>query len=186
MRIIGGKNKGKTIVPPSDNNTRPLRDIVKEAIFNLIEHSNKFDVLISDSNILDLFSGSGSFGLECISRGAQRVVFIENYLSALKILNRNISNIKGENISQIIEKNCFDFFDQATTFNYQFELIFLDPPYKEKKINLIIEKIKENKILKENGIIIIHRHKNDEVEITNKLNVLDQRIYGISKIIFGN
>tara|TARA_B110000008_G_C16929482_1_gene548123 strand:- start:692 stop:1252 length:561 start_codon:yes stop_codon:yes gene_type:complete len=186
MRIISGKNKGKTIIPPLDKNTRPLRDIVKEAIFNLIEHSKKFDVLIPDANILDLFSGSGSFGLECISRGAQKVIFIENYSSVLKILNRNILNIKGENIGHIIEKNCFDFFDQTTTFNYKFELIFLDPPYKEKKINSIIEKIKESKILKENGIIIIHRHKNDEVEITNKLNILDQRIYGISKIIFGN
>ena len=69
MRIIGGKNKGRKIITPVDRQTRPLRDIVKESIFNLIEHSNIFKTDINNSKILDLFSGSGSFGLECISRG---------------------------------------------------------------------------------------------------------------------
>ena len=71
MRIIGGKNKGKIIYLPLDKNTRPLRDLVKEYIFNLIKHSNKFSVSILNSNVLDLFSGTGSFGLECFSRGAK-------------------------------------------------------------------------------------------------------------------
>ena len=79
MRIIGGKNKGKKINIPIDDKTRPLRDLVKESIFNLITHSNKFDVSISDSNILDLFSGTGSFGLECHSRGAKFITFVESY-----------------------------------------------------------------------------------------------------------
>ena len=67
-----------------------------------------------------------------------------------------------------------------------FDLIFLDPPFKEEKINILIEKIKEKKILKKNGILIIHRHKKDNLEITKRLNILDQRIYGISKITIGN
>ena len=68
----------------------------------------------------------------------------------------------------------------------KFDLIFLDPPYKEQKINLIIEKIKENMVLKENGIMIIHRHKKDNLKISKKINILDERIYGISKITIGN
>ena len=75
MRIIGGNYRGKKIYLPLDKMTRPLRDMVKESIFNLIEHSNKFKIEIKDSKILDLFAGSGSFGLECISRGARKVVF---------------------------------------------------------------------------------------------------------------
>ena len=78
MRIIGGKYKSKKIFPPSDKTTRPLRDMVKESIFNLIENSNKFKINMIGSKILDLFSGSGSFGLECISRGAKEVTFVEN------------------------------------------------------------------------------------------------------------
>ena len=104
MRIISGKNKGKKIIPPVDENTRPLRDIVKESIFNLVEHSNKFNVALKNSNILDLFSGSGSFGLECISRGAKQVTFIENYKEALKVLKKNIFNIIKKEKWEMIKK----------------------------------------------------------------------------------
>ena len=90
MRIISGNFKGKKIFIPSDNNTRPLRDMVKESIFNLLQHSNKINLDIKDSNILDLFSGTGSFGLECISRGSKSVIFMENYDKILKILRKNI------------------------------------------------------------------------------------------------
>ena len=75
MRIISGKFKGKRISLPRDKSTRPLRDLVKESIFNVIKHSNKILIGIEKSNILDLFSGSGSFGLEAISRGAKKCLF---------------------------------------------------------------------------------------------------------------
>ena len=78
MRIISGIYKGKKLNFPKSIKTRPLRDLVKESIFNLIENSNKFKFKMSEAKVLDLFSGSGSFGLECISRGAKKVVFIEN------------------------------------------------------------------------------------------------------------
>ena len=94
MRIIGGINKGKKIKIPIDNSTRPLRDLVKESIFNLITHSNKFDVSIINSNILDLFSGIGSFGLECHSRGAKFITFVENYKKALNVLKKKCNKFK--------------------------------------------------------------------------------------------
>ena len=75
MRIIGGKFKSKKLYLPEDKNTRPLKDLVKESIFNLIHHSNKINIKIENSNILDLFSGSGSFGLECLSRGSGDIYF---------------------------------------------------------------------------------------------------------------
>ena len=95
MRIIGGNFKGKKISLPKDDKTRPLRDLVKESIFNLIEHSNKFDCSIKNSIILDLFSGTGSFGLECISRDAQKVIFVENYEEALHVLKKNTLTISS-------------------------------------------------------------------------------------------
>ena len=186
MRIISGKNKGKKIIPPVDKNTRPLRDIVKESIFNLIKHSNKFNFNLENSDVLDLFSGSGSFGLECISRGASKVVFVENYNKALNILNKNILNLQELSLCKIITKDCFDYINFDIETNQRFNLIFLDPPFKEKKINFLIDKIKEKKILENNGIIILHRHKKDNLKITTKLNILDQRLYGISKITIGN
>ncbi len=186
MRIISGNFKGKKLFVPLDKNTRPLKDMVKESIFNLINHSKNINLEIKNSLILDLFSGSGSFGVECLSRGARKVIFIENYSEALKILGKNIKSLKGINNYEIIKTDCFNFFKSDKKIDFNFDIIFIDPPYKEKKINEIIEKIKENKFLNENGIVIIHRHKNDTVELTKKINIFEERFYGISKIYFGN
>ena len=79
MRIISGLFKGKKILVPKDIKTRPLKDLTKESIFNVIVHSQKFKIDLENSNILDLFSGVGSFGIECLSRGAEKVTFVENF-----------------------------------------------------------------------------------------------------------
>ena len=186
MRIISGNLKGKKIFYPVDKKTRPLRDMVKESIFNLIENSNKYDIKIHKSNILDLFSGSGSFGLECISRGAKKVFFFENYSEALKELKKNILKLKLSEKCKIFEKNCLNFNEYQNIINEKFDIIFIDPPYKEKNINRLIERILSKEILSDNGIVIIHRHKKDDVIISNKFHILDMRSYGISKIIIGH
>jgi len=186
MRIIGGRSKGRKINIPIDNKTRPLRDLVKESIFNLLEHSNKFSTSILNSNILDLFSGTGSFGLECFSRGAKFITFVESYSKALKILKSNITILNANKSSEVINDNCFEYFSIDRNFKEKFDIIFLDPPYKEIKINYLIDKIKDDDLLCDNGIIIIHRHKKDNLNITTKLNILDTRNYGLSKIIIGN
>ena len=87
MRIISGNYKGKKILRPLNKLTRPLKDLTKESIFNIIKHSNLFSLEIEKSNVLDLFSGAGSFGLECLSRGALGVTFVENYNKDISIDN---------------------------------------------------------------------------------------------------
>ncbi len=186
MRIIGGEFKGRKIFLPKDRNTRPLRDIVKESIFNLIEHSNKISTSINGSNILDLFSGTGSFGLECISRKARNVTFVENYISALEVLKKNITYFNIQQKCKIVEKNCFEFIEKKNNFDEKFDVIFVDPPYKEERINLIIDNIKNKKLLSDTGILLIHRHKKDDIKISKNLKLLDERSYGISKILIGN
>ncbi len=186
MRIISGNLKGKKIFLPKDKNTRPLRDMVKESIFNLVKHSNKIQLEIHKSDILDLFSGSGSFGLECISRGAQNVFFVENYPLILEVLKKNINLLNADKYCQVFERNCFEIFKIKKIVNTKFNLIFIDPPFKENKVSFILKKIKETKILKENGIIILHRHKKDNFESNQNLNILDERTYGISKITIAN
>ena len=86
MRIISGLYKGKKILLPADKNTRPLKDLTKESIFNLIIHSKFSKIELERSNVLDLFAGSGSFGLECLSRKSNFVTFVENYRSVIKLL----------------------------------------------------------------------------------------------------
>ena len=85
MRIISGQFKGKKILQPKDKKTRPLKELTKESIFNIINHSNKFKINIEESCVLDLFSGVGSFGIDCLSRGVKKVFFVENYEKVLPV-----------------------------------------------------------------------------------------------------
>ena len=101
-------------------------------------------------------------------------------------MKKNIKSFGIKDKSEIIEKNCFDLFESKKIFKEKFNLIFMDPPYKEDKINLIVDQIKEGEILDKNAILIIHRHKKDNINISHKLNILDERNYGLSKIIIGN
>ena len=183
MRIISGSFKGKKILEPKDKQTRPLKDLTKESIFNIITHSNKFKVDFNNSTILDLFSGVGSFGIECLSRGVKEVFFIENYIGVLPILEKNLSNLKSINNYKIIKKDIYKD-DIFKNFKIKFDIIFLDPPYKDKNINIILEKIINLKLLKKNSIIIIHRHNKEEYIFPKNLKIIEEKKYGISKVIF--
>jgi|TARA_B110000495_G_C22845796_1_gene493161 16S rRNA (guanine966-N2)-methyltransferase len=185
MRIISGTSKGKKICSPNDEVTRPLKDLAKESIFNIIKHSNLLKLEIENSNILDLFSGVGSFGLECLSRGASNVFFYENYENALKILKKNIENLKFTEQTSVIESDIFNKSNFLRLEN-KFEIIFIDPPFKEKKIFSLIENIVELNLLKKKGIIIIHRNKKEKDNFPKEFNIILEKTYGISKIIFGN
>ena len=184
MRIIAGASKGKKILQPKDQLTRPLKDLTKESIFNIIMHSNKFETKIEGSKILDLFSGVGSFGLECLSRGALNAVFVESYKEVLDILKKNIENLNYVNSSTIIEQDIYDSLDFKTL--KKFDIIFIDAPYKEKRVDMLLQKIFNAKILNNKSIIIIHRHKKENENFIDNFNIIEEKIYGISKVIFGN
>ena len=184
MRIISGSFKGRKILEPKDLKTRPLKDLTKESIFNIINHSKKFKINLENSKVLDLFSGVGSFGIECLSRGVEEVIFVENYSVVLPILKKNLSDLKSINNYQIIEKDIYKDSD-LFLLNKKFDIIFLDPPYKEKAINSILKNLLKYKSLKPDGIIIIHRHNKDEDNFPEKFKVIENKKYGISRIIFG-
>ena len=185
MRIISGSYKGKKILLPKDKLTRPLKDLTKESIFNILKHSKLLNVELENSNILDLFSGVGSFGLECLSRGAKNVTFLESYTNVLSVLKKNIDNLNQQNQTKVIEK---DIFSEKTLklLNDKFDIIFMDPPYKEKKWFFLLNAITKLGLLNTNGIIIIHRHKKEEDDLPKEFNLILEKNYGISKIIFGN
>ena len=192
MRIISGNYRGVILFGPNNKRVRPLKDIVRENIFNLLIHSNKISFQLEQSNILDLYSGTGSFGLECLSRKAGKIVFIEKEKEALKILEKNIKKLKGKDNTKIFSGDVFDVIKKCDkkifglSSNSKFDLIFFDPPFKERKINELIKLIITKELLKKNGIIIIHRHKNTGEKLIPNFKIIDERIYGLSKIIFGN
>ena len=183
MRIISGDLKGKTIAFLKSSVTRPLKDSVKENIFNILKHSNLLTVNLKNSNILDLYSGIGSFGLECISRGAKQVTFVEKDKNAFSILNENLINLNIEERSTIIREN-IEFFLKEGLFE-KFEIIFLDPPFSDNSYLDILKSIREKKICKKNHVIIVHREKKSLDNFKDILHPIIVKQYGRSKIIFG-
>ena len=191
MRIIAGKFRGVTLYMPRGKKTRPLKDLVRESIFNFLSHSNKISFKFEQSNVLDLYSGTGAFGLECLSRLAKQVIFIEKEKEVFKILEKNIEKLKEKNKTKILFEDVFSVIKKQDKHLFswlsdlKFDLIFCDPPFKDTNINKLIELIVAKNLLKKNGIIIIHRHKYDKEKLTNYFKIIDERTYGISKIIFG-
>ena len=182
MRIISGEFKGRKILLPKDKLTRPLKDIVKESIFNMLEHSNLFYFKIRNAKVLDLFSGSGSFGLECISRGASHVTFFENYPAAVSVLKKNIDKLNCSLKTKIYKQ---DIFNTNLKIFKKFDLIFVDPPFKNEKVSELILKIKNSNIMNKKGLIILHRQNNNKDKFSRNFNIIKESIYGKSKIFIG-
>ena len=170
---------------PKDKNTRPLKDLTKESIFNLLTHSKKILLELKPSNVLDLYAGTGSFGLECLSRQAKSVCFIERKKDAIEILEKNIKKLKVKNKIKIFFSDIFELIEKQNTFKSKFDLIFCDPPFKNTNIEKLIELIFNKNLLNKNGIIILHRRKTTKEKLPNYFEIVEERTYGISKIIFG-
>ena len=185
MRIISGLNKGKKLIMPNNKTTRPLKDMAKESIFNILTHAKFINFHLKESKVLDLFSGIGSFGLECLSRGSKFVFFLENYPQVLEILKNNISNLNYENKSKVLDIDAFKIDNNTFKEDQKFQIIFCDPPYKEKKIKLLIENLITLDILEKNGVIIIHRKKGELDTYPNKFKVIETKNYGLSTFVFG-
>tara|TARA_Y100000590_G_scaffold467181_1_gene645150 strand:- start:1391 stop:1960 length:570 start_codon:yes stop_codon:yes gene_type:complete len=185
MRIIAGKLKGAKIYLPENKNTRPLKDRVRESVFNSLAHSNKLSFKFEQSNVLDLYAGSGSFGLECLSRKAKSVYFVENEKNVIGILLKNIKKLKFKSGVNVFPKDVFYLIEKKLSSELKFDLIFCDPPFKDKNISKLIRLIFDKKILQSNGVIILHRSKKSKEKFPSIFEVIDERFFGISKITFG-
>ena len=185
MRIISGKLKGSVLYITKDKKTRPLKDIARESIFNLLIHSKKISFELEKANVLDLYSGTGSFGLECLSRQAQNVYFVEKDKNAIEILKKNINKLKLKEKTKVFFNDVSDLVEKQNIFESPFDLIFCDPPFKNINVNKLVETIFNKNLLKKRGVIILHRNKNTKEKLPNFLNLLEERNYGLSKIIFG-
>jgi len=185
MRIISGNLKGASLFYSKNKTTRPLKDLARESIFNLLIHSNKFPFQFEKKNILDLYAGTGSFGLECISRNCKEANFVEKNKDATRILEKNIDKLNVQNRTKIFLSDVFDFLKDQKFSLLKYDLIFCDPPFANTNINNLIELILKKNILKKDGIIILHRNKVDKEVFSIKFKILEERVYGLSKIVFG-
>ena len=182
MRIISGTLKGKSINFLKNKNTRPLKDSVKESIFNILNHSNLIKTDIQNSNILDLYSGVGSFGIESLSRNAKKVTFIEKDINASNILKENLKKLSIFQKSKIFTDKIENVLNRLED---KFNIFFLDPPFADKSFIEIIKTIKKKKIFSNDNLIVLHREKYTQDDLELYFQTLLVKIYGRSKVIFG-
>ena len=176
LRITAGKFKGKLLDLPPQKLTRPSSDRLRQAVFNILTNQINFNGI----TVLDAFAGSGSLGLEALSRGAAHVVFCEKDLKVKKTLQKNVlETLKNKVDLASLHSNLFEL-KQATLFN----LIFLDPPYDQSLEIDAIEHLYKNVLLAPNAIIVIEQRKNSPAMILNNFITLPPRSYGNCQVQF--
>jgi 16S rRNA (guanine966-N2)-methyltransferase len=172
MRIIGGQASGQILKFPKSKKTRPITDRAKEAIFSILRNE------VKDTFVLDLYAGSGSLGIEALSRGAKKVTFVDKDKVCVQIIKQNLTKInlleKGEVKKEKVEK-----FLHADKQKY--DLIFFDPPWQEIDLK-ILSSLK--RFLKPKGIIILRHRYNFDLKTMTDLFIYDQRKYGDSGVTF--
>ena len=151
MRIISGILKGRLINVPQSKDIRPTTDRVRETLFNLLNNRIDFD----DIEILDFYSGSGSLGLECISRGAKHVTFVEKNFQIYKNLLDNIKSLGVESSCKVVKSEAIDYSKRVP--EKQYDLILADPPFFKDDIYQVVKNLRGNNYLKEDARIVIER-----------------------------
>ncbi len=179
MRIIAGTAKNKRIKCRKGTDTRPTLDRVKEALFS------KIQPYIEDSRILDLFSGTGNIALEAVSRGAKKAVMIEKDQEALRVIIENVNSLGFEDKCRAYKNEVFRAVEILGRKREKFDIIFMDPPYKENLCAEVLKAIEKNGIMAENGMIICEHHLSERLDQEiGEYKKVDEKSYGKKTLTF--
>ncbi|HEX5244936.1 MAG TPA: 16S rRNA (guanine(966)-N(2))-methyltransferase RsmD [Tepidisphaeraceae bacterium] len=183
MRIIAGKHRGRKLLPPEGDLTRPITDRVKQSLFDILQPR------LAGSRVYDCFAGTGSMGLECLSRDTVTVSFFEADRSALSRLQRNIEAIDAKDRATIVRGDLFQWFDRqaALVDEARIDLVFLDPPYRflterPQDLKHLALRMAARHLAKEG--LVIFRHQAEMSLSLEGLVKVDQRDYGSMSIEF--
>lgn len=157
LRIIAGEARGRRIITPTGIQTRPTSDRVKESMFNILGDR------VPGSKVLDLFAGTGSLGLESISRGAQSCVCIDNSKESIKVIYQNINMLKFEEYCEVYHNDAFSALSILGRKDRKFNIIFVDPPYHKEIVPLVLKKITDIGIIEGKGVIVSEHDSKDSV-----------------------
>ncbi len=173
MRVIAGSHKGQIIRVPKAH-IEPTKESVKESLFNILGQD------IINKSFLDLFAGSGSLGIEALSRGASQCTFVDNNRVCVETILKNLSRLKLE--GEVIKRDVFHFFN---TLSPPFDYIFADPPYHKDFNESLLMSLAESPLLSTMSLIIVeHLAQKAIQDIPSSLSCVDQRFYGITSLSF--
>ena len=181
MRIISGKFRGLKLQPPVDYSIRPTSDRLKESLFSILE-SNKYNIKIENSNVIDICSGTGALGIEALSRGAKLIYFIDKDPKAINVLQKNISKLKIDYKDETYIKIIRDDANKALqNIKNNFDIVLIDPPYNSNVIEECLVKLKQYNLINFNSYIFAETSKNKNINFDG-FDLLDTKIYGKSKL----
>ena len=178
VRVISGSARGLKLNTPGDDRVRPTTDRVKESMFNIVQD------WVYDSQVLDLFAGSGALGIEALSRGASQAVFCDNSLDSIKIIKSNIEKARVADRSQIVSGDFKRCLRDMGAKNQSFDMIFVDPPYYKGLFEEVLDTIRACKILKKDGIVIVEHDAKRLIGQVEGLEVYKEKKYGITMLTF--
>lgn len=148
MRVIAGSARRRNLISPAGNSTRPTTDRIKETLFNILQGE------IPDAVFLDLFSGSGGIGIEALSRGSKRCVFVENGREALNCIKANLENTGLSDKSQVMAMDVMQALRRLNQLEQPFDIIFMDPPYRKAFEGKVISFLLSSSLVQEGTLII--------------------------------
>ena len=186
MRIISGTKKGMTILSPKGDKTRPITDRVKESIFDVLYKYN----LIEGRLVADLFCGTGSFGLEALSRGAEEAIFVDTDRGVLDILKKNIAKAGFGSQARVVCANAFKVGAPRSTDGQKYSLVFVDPPYEmsedagqNSRLAGLLELLAEQ--IAEEGLVIVRTEERvNLLDSYGSLRIIDRRIWSSMAVAF--
>ncbi|TPR40776.1 16S rRNA (guanine(966)-N(2))-methyltransferase RsmD [Apilactobacillus micheneri] len=177
MRVISGKFGSRNLKSVPGNKTRPTTDKVKESLFNMI------GPYFNGGNFLDLFSGSGAVAIEAVSRGFDKATLVDKQYAAIKTINENVNITKQDQSFNVLKMNAENALQSLSNQNEKFDIIFLDPPYKDQKMIKQLQEIYELKLINENGMVICETDDNVSlIDDVNHYRLSQQKQYGITII----
>lgn len=179
MRIIAGLAKNRKLLSPEGMGTRPTLDRIKQSMFNIIQSR------VAESTVLDMFAGTGSLGLEAVSRGAKECYLIDKGTTTFPILKKNVDNLKFNDICTCLNMDSYMALNEFVKKGKVFDIIFIDPPYMKDMIPEAIDIIAKNKLLNPDGIIVSKIDTKEIIFEGNDIIVLtDKRVYGNTTVCF--
>lgn len=177
MRVTGGRLKGRELLGPKSAEIRPMRDQVRTALFNILED------LVEGCWFLDLFAGTGSVGIEALSRGAAHVVFVDSSQEAVQIIRRNLQQLELSKQATVYREDVFIALENLNKRDERFDLIFVGPPYGKGLADKTLSRIAQLHMLKPDTIVITEVFKKEIVQDRyGRLEIFDERIYGDNRI----
>jgi len=178
MRIIAGIAKGSRIYSPAGQDTRPTQDRIRESVFNILQAA------VQDTDVLDLFAGSGALGLEAVSRGARWAVLVDHAQDAMACIQRNVAKLGFEERVLALKCDWKRAVQKLQQIQVRLDLVFLDPPYHMANLPTICESLTLGNLLRKNALLVIEHPKSAEPLLSESLYRKDIRCYGDIEISF--